>query len=61
VCLSDGNGVFASGERGARLYAGRVMELAPKMARDALASGNPATNRRVPTKDVIIELYRRAL
>jgi alcohol dehydrogenase class IV len=57
----DGSGVFASGERGARLDAGRVMELAPKMARDALASGSPANNPRVPTEDESIERYRRAL
>ena len=34
--------------------------VAPKMAADALASGSPANNPRVPTAEEIVELYRRA-
>jgi alcohol dehydrogenase class IV len=34
--------------------------MAPKMAEDALASGSPANNPRVPTADEIVELYLRA-
>ncbi len=34
--------------------------VAPKMAADALASGSPANNPRVPSADEIVELYRRA-
>ncbi len=34
-------------------------ELLPVMAAQALASGSPANNPRVPTADEIIELYRR--
>ena len=37
-----------------------VIELAPKMAEDAIASGSPANNPRRATKDDIIELYGRA-
>jgi len=33
---------------------------ARKMAADALASGSPANNPRVPTEDEIVELYRQA-
>ncbi len=32
----------------------------PKMARDALASGSPANNPRIPTEDEIMEIYRAA-
>ena len=39
--------------------AGRYEELLPVMAGQALASGSPANNPRVPTTDEIIELYRR--
>jgi len=39
--------------------AGRYDELLPVMANQALASGSPANNPRVPTSDEIIELYRR--
>jgi alcohol dehydrogenase class IV len=39
----------------------RVMALAPKMAHDAVVSGSPANNPRVPTESEIVELYRRAL
>jgi alcohol dehydrogenase class IV len=37
----------------------RYDELLPVMAAQALASGSPANNPRVPTSDEIIELYRR--
>src|SRR3954453_16993781 len=37
----------------------RYEELLPGMASQALASGSPANNPRVPTADEIIELYRR--
>jgi alcohol dehydrogenase class IV len=37
----------------------RYDELLPVMASQALASGSPANNPRVPTTDEIIELYRR--
>jgi alcohol dehydrogenase class IV len=33
---------------------------APKMAEDALASGSPANNPRVPSAEEIVELYRQA-
>jgi alcohol dehydrogenase class IV len=39
--------------------AARYEELLPVMASQALASGSPANNPRVPTGDEIIELYRR--
>jgi len=38
----------------------RYEELLPVMASQALASGSPANNPRVPSNDEIIELYRRA-
>jgi alcohol dehydrogenase class IV len=38
---------------------GRYDELLPVMASQALASGSPANNPRVPTSDQIIELYHR--
>jgi len=38
----------------------RYAELLPLMASQALASGSPANNPRLPTADEIIELYRRA-
>jgi alcohol dehydrogenase class IV len=38
---------------------GRYDELLPVMASQALASGSPANNPRVPNADEIIELYRR--
>ena len=38
---------------------GRYEELLPVMASQALASGSPANNPRVPNADEIIELYRR--
>jgi alcohol dehydrogenase class IV len=46
---------------GAGLPVERLMELAPQMARDAIASGSAAMNPRVPTEDEIVALYRRAL
>ena len=46
---------------GAGIPADQVMALAPKMARDAIASGSVAVNPRVPTEGEIVELYRRAL
>jgi len=39
--------------------AGRYEELLPVMASQALASGSPGNNPRVPTSDEIIELYQR--
>jgi len=39
--------------------AGRYEELLPVMASQALASGSPSNNPRVPTADEIIDLYRR--
>jgi len=39
--------------------ASRYQELLPVMASQALASGSPANNPRVPLPDEIIELYRR--
>jgi alcohol dehydrogenase class IV len=39
--------------------ANRYQELLPVMAEQALASGSPANNPRVPTADEIIELYQR--
>jgi len=37
----------------------RYAELMPTMASQALASGSPGNNPRVPTRDEIIELYKR--
>jgi len=37
----------------------RYTELMPTMASQALASGSPGNNPRVPTRDEIIELYKR--
>ena len=39
----------------------KLMTLAPTMAKDALDSGSPGNNPRVPTADEIVELYRQAL
>lgn len=39
----------------------KFMEVAPKMAADALASGSPNNNPRIPSKDEIVELYRALL
>ena len=41
------------------IEADRYQELLPVMASQALGSGSPANNPRVPTHDEIIELYRR--
>jgi alcohol dehydrogenase class IV len=38
----------------------RFQELLPIMASQALGSGSPANNPRIPTRDEIIELYHRA-
>jgi len=45
--------------RGYGLDPDAVRRVAPQMAADALASGSPANNPRVPSQDEIIELYRR--
>jgi alcohol dehydrogenase class IV len=37
----------------------RYADLMPTMASQALASGSPGNNPRVPTQDEIIELYKR--
>ena len=42
------------------IEAARYEELLPVMASQALGSGSPANNPRIPTSDQIIELYRRA-
>lgn len=39
----------------------KLMALAATMAKDALDSGSPGNNPRVPRADEIVELYRRAL
>jgi alcohol dehydrogenase class IV len=39
----------------------KLMALAATMAKDALDSGSPGNNPRVPTGDEIVELYRMAL
>jgi alcohol dehydrogenase class IV len=39
----------------------RLRALAPQMARDALASGSPGNNPRVPSEGEIVELYERCL
>ena len=39
----------------------RVRELAPRMAADALASGSPANNPRIPSQAEIVQLYGAAL
>ncbi|OGP90810.1 MAG: alcohol dehydrogenase [Deltaproteobacteria bacterium RBG_16_47_11] len=39
---------------------GKLEQLAPKMAEDAIASGSPGNNPRQATKEEIIELYRKA-
>jgi alcohol dehydrogenase class IV len=38
----------------------RYVELLPTMASQAIASGSPANNPRVPSQDEIIDLYQRA-
>ena len=49
------------GLTGIGIDAGKLMALAPTMAQDALDSGSPSNNPRVPTGAEIVELYRRAL
>jgi len=49
------------GLTGLGIDAGKLMALAPTMAQDALDSGSPGNNPRVPTAPEIVELYRRAL
>jgi 1,3-propanediol dehydrogenase len=39
----------------------KVRQAAPQMARDALASGSPASNPRLPGEDDIVALYERVL
>jgi alcohol dehydrogenase class IV len=39
---------------------GKLEELAPKMAEDAIASGSPGNNPRQATKEEIVELYLQA-
>jgi alcohol dehydrogenase class IV len=41
------------------IAAERYEELLPVMASQALASGSPGNNPRVPTSDEIIDLYKR--
>ena len=38
-----------------------LIELLPRLAEDAIASGSVAMNPRVPTADEIVELYLKAL
>jgi len=46
--------------RGAGVDPEKLRELAPKMARDALASGSPANNPRRATAEEIVALYLKA-
>lgn len=46
---------------GAVVEAAALRARAGQMARDALASGSPANNPRVPTEDEIVALYERCL
>jgi len=39
----------------------RLAEVATTMAQDAIASGSPSNNPRVPTVEEIVELYKKAL
>ena len=45
--------------RALNIPADRYASLLPKMAADALASGSPANNPRVPTVEEIVALYQR--
>ncbi|HEY8597668.1 MAG TPA: iron-containing alcohol dehydrogenase, partial [Thermomicrobiales bacterium] len=47
--------------RGYGLDPDAVRRVAPQMAADALASGSPANNPRLPTADEIVALYEQAL
>lgn len=49
------------GLTGLGIDADKLMALAPTMAQDALDSGSPGNNPRIPTTAEIVELYRRAL
>lgn len=40
---------------------GKMTEIAGRMAEDAIASGSPGNNPRVPTSEQIVELYMRAI
>jgi alcohol dehydrogenase class IV len=46
--------------RGLGVEKGKLEQLAPKMAEDAIASGSPGNNPRQATKEEIIELYKIA-
>jgi alcohol dehydrogenase class IV len=46
--------------RGLGVDKGKLEQLAPKMAEDAIASGSPGNNPRQATKDEIVELYKIA-
>jgi len=46
--------------RGLGIEKGKLEQLAPKMAEDAIASGSPGNNPRQATKDDIVELYKIA-
>ena len=59
VILSQiSNAILANNQR--RLFAKLMDENVEKMASDALASGSPANNPRVPTAVEIVQLYREA-
>jgi alcohol dehydrogenase class IV len=45
---------------GSGVNAEKLREFAPQMAKDAIASGSPANNPRVPTEEEIVELYMKA-
>jgi len=46
--------------RGLGVEKGKLEQLAPKMAEDAIASGSPGNNPRQATKEEIVELYKIA-
>ena len=46
-------------ERAGEIDAERYEELLPVMANQALASGSPGNNPRIPTSEEIVDLYRR--
>jgi alcohol dehydrogenase class IV len=47
--------------RGSGVDEARLRDLAPRMAADAIASGSPANNPRVPDESDIVTLYARCL
>ncbi len=49
------------GLTGIGIDAKQLMDLAPTMAQDALDSGSPGNNPRIPTVNEIVSLYRAAL